>query len=218
MVRKILLLSASAAFFISQPTAAVCLGDLEMHGSGITGLASQSAADGSGDAANKTYVDNYVARLDADRRNGTMMSTESTSGVWFDAQDFCNELVSPAILPDGTATGTVSEAEYDDWHLPSRVEWLAACMHHGSKLNYAEKSWTAGGLCSDDAYSNAFWTEEFHHTSPLTWVKDQPWEQLEVQLDKYDFLILGKAETFDPQTGTSMRVSADEERNIRCIR
>ena len=213
MVRKILLLSAPITLFASQPASAVCVGDLEMHSNRITGLTIPSVTGAHGEAANKIYVDRYVASHDQDRRNGTMLSEQYHQGEWFEAQTFCNDLTSPAILPD---TGAVSEQTYSDWYLPSRVEWIAACQHHGSQLNYTEQSWAAGGLCADTS-DQAFWTREFHDT-PTGWPHEQPWESFEVPLDKYDLLITGKAETFDPATGTSMRVNADLNHHIRCIR
>ena len=216
MVRKILVLSASVALFANHPASAVCEEDLEMHGQRITRLSvpqqEMVGQDLSGDAANKKYIDDYVKRLDVNRNNGTRLSSEFAQDVaWFGAQDYCNELVSPAL----DETGTVSKEEYNDWHLPSRIEWLSACLYQGSQLDYDKKTWTADGLCKD--YNSAFWTREFHST-PTGWPHEDPWSAFETRLDKYDLLITGKAETFDPATGESMRINADLERDVRCIR
>ena len=218
MVRKTLL-SASVALLVSQSVSAACFGDLEMHGSRITELAGSVVMDETGNAANKTYVDNYIAKLDENRRNGTMVSQEHSSGTWYEAQNYCNELISSAVMPDGTSTESPSESSYDDWHLPSREEWLSVCLHQDSKLDYTEKTWVPNGLCSEKTSDdNGFWTSNYHLTTPIGWVEDEPWHEVSPYLDKYDILVLGSPETFDPSTGASMRIRPMLNRDIRCVR
>ncbi len=210
MVGKILLLSASVALSANHSASAACMDDMEMHGNTITGLTSPEPETIPGSAANRDYVDDYVAELDQNRNNGTVLSPASTitKGDWFKAQKDCNELVAPAneAEPDKT---------YDDWHLPSRVEWISACLHHGSKINYAEQSWTADGLCAGS--SDSFWTRDLH-TGPVAWLPNPTWDVVKLPLDKYEFFVTGTAETFSPATGNTMRISPVQERQIRCIR
>ena len=209
-MRKEILLCLSPVLFLSHPATAACEGNLDMHGNAITQL-STPGHDTPGVAANKAYVDRYITRLDLNRNNGTLLSANKSHGNWFDAQDFCDGLTSSAILPDGTT----SVQEYDDWHVPSRIEWLSACLSQGSQLDYDNQSWTPQGLCGQN--DRPSWTNEIY-PAPTAVPFTQKWPLVNPQLEKYDFMIAGTGETFNPLTGDSIRVRFDQQEFIRCIR
>ncbi len=215
MVRKILL-SVSMALSASHSVSAACMDDLEMHGNPITGLSSPAPETRPGVAANRSYVDRYVAKLDRDRYNATLLNEETNSSSseeqsWFDAQVYCNELTASAVLSDGT----VSAEKYDDWYLPARVEWISVCLNQGSTLNYAEQTWTAGGACA--ASDVMYWTSTLH-SAPVTFQGEGTWDVMKFDLNRYEFYVTGTAEIFNPATGETMRINPDLKKQTRCIR
>ena len=207
MMKQLYLLGASVALLASQSAFAICAGDIEMHGNQIINVA-VSGIDGASDAVNKHYVDNYVKAMNKDRLNGTQLSADTATKKWTDAQDYCANLESKVIDP---VTGSLSEKTYKDFHLPTRVEYISACLASGSTLDYQNQEWTADGQCQTD--NDYFWLNTYH--------LGQIVGRIPGEIDyyhKYDTVQAGKAELFKPSTGDSIRDHGDTEHQVRCIR
>ena len=209
MMKKLFLLGSFVALFVSQYALAVCLGNIEMHDNSITNVSVTGVA-GTSEAVNKHYVDEYIKRHDQDRLNGTQLSVETDTKKWIDAQDYCAKLVSKAIIPENGSDADADQI-YKDWHLPTRVEYLSACLANGSNLDYDQQSWTAAGQCQVD--NDYFWLNTYHTGQIVGRVSGEI-----DYMFKYDTIQSGKAELFQPTTGDSIRDHGDKEYQVRCIR
>ena len=207
MMKQLFLLGTSVALLASQSAFAICAGDIEMHGNPIINVA-VSGIDSVSDAVNKQYVDKHIKALDKDRLNGTQLSVETSTTSWIDAQDYCANLESKIIDP---ITGVASDETYKDFHLPTRVEYISACLAAGSTLDYQNQTWTADGQCESD--NEYFWLNTYH----LGQIVGRVLNDVDYY-HKYDTVQAGRAELFKPFTGDSIRDHGDKLHKVRCIR
>ena len=200
-----LFLGSSCVLLASQYAVAICAGNIEMHGNKVINVAMTSLADVS-EAANKNYTDTYLLD-DHNRRDGTLLSaSKDPAATWVEAQDYCANLESAAIQPDGS----LSDKVYSDWYLPTRVEYLAACLAHGSSLDYAQKTWVAEGDCKEN--TGYFWLKTYH-LGPVAGPVGAS-----LTRKKNWMLQAGKGELFNPATGDTKRDHGDASYPVRCIR
>ena len=202
---------------------AICAGNIEMHGNKVINVA-MTAWPKTAEVANKRYTDTYLLE-DHNRRNGTLLSASKHPNTrWVDAQAYCANLASAAIRPDGS----LSDKVYRDWYLPTRVEYLAACLAHGSYIDYAQKIWRSDGICATDA--GYFWLKTYH----LGPMMGAGWEKTNSKFSicsyygsencsyltrkKNWMLQAGKGELFNPQFGDTMRDDGDKKYSVRCMR
>jgi hypothetical protein len=207
MVKKLLLIGSSVALLASQNVAALCLGDIEMHGNKIKNV-SVSGLDGSSDAVNKHYVDEYIKQHKVGRLDGTHLSELTDSMTWVKAQEYCTNLESKAIIPGSEEP---SDYVYKDWHLPTRMEYISACLAHGSEIDYETRNWSAAGQCANDP--DYFWLNTYHF-GPASSQVDKA-----IPMNSSHFAVqVGRAELFNPSTGFSLRDHGDVEHKVRCMR
>ena len=208
MVKQLLLLGSSVALLASQNVFASCVGDFEMHGNQIKNITVDSF-QGASEAANKHYIDQLVKTLDKDRLNGVLLSEKSANMPWTKSQEWCAKLESKAIVPN---RDSVSRETYSDWRLPTRVEYLSACLAHGSEIDYDTRTYESAGQCALDMFPQ--WVNNYHPTSMVGQIGDNRSGYLR------GFTIqAGKGEAFTPSTGVSIREHGDNSSvAVRCTR